>query len=198
MTPQDIITVARDVLLDTDAAAYRQSDAELLRYVNDGIREAAIVQPALFSTIADYTCVPDSCEQAITYADGFALLEVLCIHNGTALTPFDMDTMNAFNPSWRADAEGDAKQWCKFANDPFKFYIYPKAPALTAQILDVRYVRTPAANYALTDLITDLPDGYKPALADYVVSRASAKDDEFQDNNRSTAFYQSFVAKMKG
>lgn len=198
MTPSEIIKSARITLNDNDSAGYRDSDEVLLGFVNDAIREAAIVQPALFSTIADYTCVPDSCEQGITYADAAMLLEVLCIHGGNSVTPFDFPSMDAFHPSWRTDAEGPAQQWAKFANDPFKFYIYPKAPALTQQVLDVRYVRNPAANFDLLDAITELPDVYKTALHDYVVYRVSMKDDEFVDSNRATAFYNTYVSKLKG
>ena len=35
MTPQTIITTSRYILLDTDSTSYRNSDTELLKYVND-------------------------------------------------------------------------------------------------------------------------------------------------------------------
>lgn len=196
MTPAEIITTARYFLNDTDATSYRQSDVELLEYVNDCFREAVVINPALFSTIGDYTCTVGQCEQTITFADAAALLEVLCIHDGAALTPFDLMAMSAFNPGWRTDTAGAAAQWSKFANDPLKFFIYPKAPA-TAQILDVRYVRNPTA-YALNDLITDLPITFKPALVQGVIAKAEMKDSEHVLSQRAQAAQAAFVALIKG
>ena len=198
MTPQEIITEARYVLNDTNATStgYRQSDIELLEYVNGGVKECATIQPTLFSTIGDLVCVVGQCEQGITFTDAAALLEVLCIHQSTALTVFDIPTMNAFNPGWRADTAGPARQWARFANDPLKFYIYPKAPA-TQQTLDVRYVRNPAT-FTINQNIDELPNIFKTALVDYVVFRASSKDDEHIGDGRAAAFYQAFLAKLKG
>jgi hypothetical protein len=198
MTPQEIITEARYVLSDTNSTGtgYRQSNDEMLIYVNGAVRECAAVRTELFSTIGDLTCVPNQCEQGVTFSDAVALLEVLCIHGGAGLTVFNLDTMNAFNPGWRADASGPARQWTKFVNDPLKFYIYPKAP-LTVQVLDVRYVRIPST-LAIDDEISELPAVLKTALVDYVVFRASSKDDEHIGDGRAAAFYQAFLAKLKG
>ena len=196
MTPQDIITSARYILNDTSATSPRQSDAELVAYVNDGLREALILRPELFSTIGDYTCTVSQSEQTVSFVDAVTLLEVLCIHNGASVTPFDFASMSTFNPGWRTDTAGAAQQYCKFATDPLKFFLYPKAPA-TAQVLDVRYVRNPSV-VALTDTIADLPVTYQPALVDYLVYRAESKDSESVLSQRSTAFQQSFIAKMKG
>jgi hypothetical protein len=196
MTPQDVITGARWILNDTDTVAPRQTDPELLGYVNDGLREMVALQPMIFSTIGDMICDAESCEQAVTFDDAAALIEILCIHNGAALTPFDLMAMSAFNPGWRSDASGPARQWTRFANDALRFYIYPKAPD-TLQILDVRYARVPTA-YALTDTITDIPITLQPALIDYVVYRSELKDNEHVLSQRAAQLYQSFVAKVKG
>lgn len=196
MTPKDIITGARHILNDTDTTTPRQSDAELLGYVNDGLREMVTVQPALFSTIGDMACDADACEQSITFEDSAVLIEVLCIHGGNALTPFDMAAMSAFHPGWRADPGGPARQWSRFPNDMLRFYIHPKAPA-TLQVLDVRYARLPGT-YDFDDTIIDIPTTLQPALIDYVVYRSEAKDNEHVLSQRAGQFYQSFVAKVKG
>ena len=198
MTPQTIITSARYILNDTDSvgAGYRQSDTELLGYVNSGLSECAILQPAYYSTIGDVTCVVGQCEQGVTFTDAVALVEVLGIHGGSALTPFDLSAMNLYNPGWRADTAAAARQWSKFPNDPLKFFIYPKAPA-TAQIVDIRYVRVPAV-YALGDTITELPGSLQPALVNYVVARSESKNDESVASGRAAAFYQAFMALVKG
>jgi hypothetical protein len=120
---------------------------------------------------------------------------VLCIHGGNALTPFDMPTMNAFRPGWRADAEGPAKQWTRKPGDPLRFFIYPKAPA--SQTLDVSYIRIPLT-LGLDDAINEIPAGFLPALVDYVIYRAESADDEHSNSGRAANHYQSFVALIKG
>lgn len=193
MTPQDIINQARHLLQDTDATVPRQTDAELLAYVNEGLQEACLLRPDLFSTVGDMTCIAGQCEQSITFVDAVQVLDVPCIHGSTAVTPFDRATMDQFRPAWRLDAAGPAQNWAPLNGDPLQFFIYPKAPA--AQVLDVRYVRNPAT-YALGDTIFDLPGAYQPALSDYVVYRAESKDDEHVLSQRAAAHYAAFKSKF--
>lgn len=193
MTPQSIITLARDPLNDTDGAAYRQSDAELLRAVNAGIKEVAIILPGLFSTVGDMTCVAGA-EQAVTFTDVQTLQNVLCIHGGNALTQFDRASLDAFKPAWRTDTPAAAQQWSPIEGDPLRFLVYP--PAVLGQVLDVQFVRIPT-EYALTDTITELPATLESALAKYVVYWAESKDDEHVNSGRAVANYQSFVALIK-
>lgn len=196
MTPQDAITTARYILNDTDTVAPRQTNAELLGYFNDGLKEISSLQPSVYTVIGDLTCTPGSCEQAVTFPDAQAIVKALCIHGGAALTPFDIPTMDAFNPSWRADTAAVATQWSKYAGQPLRFFIYPKAPA-TAQVLDISYIRNPTV-HALTDTVTEIPSSFMPALVDYIVHRAESKDDEHVQSGRAVAAYQGFVAKVKG
>lgn len=195
MTPQDIITDARYVMNDTDSSAYRQSNTELLAYVNDAIKEASGLNPMLFSAIGDMTCTSGQCEQAITFADASMLLDVLSIHEGNALTRFDRMTMDQFNTGWRSDTAEAAQQWAPVENDPLKFWVYPAAPA--DQVLDVRYVKIPT-ELALTDTVGDLPASYLPALSAYVCYRAEMKDDEHVLSQRAQAAYQAFRAAFGG
>jgi hypothetical protein len=194
-TPQDLITSARYAINDRDTP-YRQEDAELLGYFNDGLKELSALQPSIYTVVGDLECATGTCEQAVSFPEAQAIVDVLCIHDGAALVPFDMAAMNAFNPLWRTDAAGPATQWSKYPTQPLRFYIYPKAPA-TPQVLDVMYVRNPVV-HGLADPITEIPQSYFPALVDYIVYRAEAKDDEFVNSGRSVAAYQAFVSKVKG
>jgi hypothetical protein len=195
MTPQDIITIARYILQDTSASDPRQSDTELLGYVNDGVKAVHNLRPELFSTIGDFVCTDGQCEQSLSFGSATSLVEVLCIHGGAALIPFDIASMDQFNPDWRADTAGAATQWAKFPNDPLKFFVYPKAPA--SQTLDVRYIRLPST-YAIGAEITDLPSGVQPAMVDYVVYRAESKDNEHVLSQRAANHYAAFTAMFKG
>lgn len=196
MTPQSIITEARYILNDVTVGEYRQSDTELLGYVNDGISEIAILRPYMFQTVGDYACIPSQCEQVTTFANASMIKKVLCIHGGAALTEFDVDMMNVFTPSWRSDTVGAARQWARMEGDLLRFFVYPPAPA-TAQTLDILYLANPTV-LAIGVTITEIPAVFITALTDYVVFRASSKDDEHSNSGRSAALYQRFVAVVGG
>lgn len=196
MTANDIITDARYILQDADSAGYRQSNDELLVYVNDGIAEASVLRPEWFQSKRAVVCTPGTVEQSLTFADAQAILNVIGITGGAALTPFDLAAMDAFNRNWRNDTAAAARQWSKDPGDPLRFYIYPKAPA-TAQSIDVLYTRNPIT-LALDTTITDVPASAKPALVQYVVARAESKDDEFVNSGRAVAAYKNFLGLIKG
>jgi len=195
MTPQSIITTARAIINDADSVLYRYSNDTLLGYVNDGMKEVSSLRPELFNTIGDLFCTAGSVEQMVTFPGAQALTGVLSIHGGAAVTPFDLDTMNQFNPNWRTDTAAPCKQWTRIAGDPLRVFIYPPAPV--GQTLDVTYISPPTV-LALDDTITEIPAAYETALADYVIYRAESTDDEHADSGRATSHYAAFVAKIKG
>lgn len=190
MTPQDIITEARDILTDTDPLGYRQSDAELLRYVNAALNEVADLAPNFYTTVGDFTCQGLATEQTLSFADARKFIRVLRIKNGKAVTECDMDTLDRYDPSWSLATAGPADNWMGASNADLKrFYISPPAP--NGQVLEVLYVKNPAT-YALTDTITELPSTVKPALVNYVVGMSESKDDEHVISGRAVAFLTLF------
>ena len=193
MNAQDIIQQARYILNDTDSTSYRQSDAELLAYVNDGISEAAMLAPQLFYATADFTCAAGT-EQKLMFANCQALDKIIRIKNGGAILKADMDTLSAFNPNWGSDAPGPAVHWFRHPMDPLSFYVYPAASA--GQVIELKYVRNPNI-VALTDTITDLSQTLLSALVWSVVAKAEMKDDEHVDSGRAVAAYNQFVAMLK-
>ena len=195
MTPQTIITEARDILNDTDSAGYRQTDAELLRYVNDGMKEVSRVNPSLFTTLGDLICTAGAVEQTVTFLGAQMVTDVVCIHNGAAVIQSNMDALDKFLPSWRTATAGAAVNWMRKPNDPLRFFIYPPAPA--SQTLDVMYISNPT-ELAIGDTISEIPAAMQPALVDYVVYRAESKDDEHIASGRATSYFQAFEMKVKG
>lgn len=193
MTPQSIITLARDPLNDTDAVTPRASDTELVRAVNAGIKELSIIQPALFTRVQSFTCAAGA-EQTLNYATDIALVNVLSIHNGAGLTRFDRASMDAFKPAWRSDTQAAAQQWAPIEGSPLRFLVYP--PSTSGQVLDVESVRVPA-EYALSDSITELPAAVEPALARFVIHWCESKDDEHVNSGRAAAHYSAFLALVK-
>ena len=195
MIPQSCINLARLATNDTDSTAYRQPDSELLIYFNDGLKECATEAPDYFQTTGDFTCVAGQTEQAVTYADAQMFISVLRIKNGKAVLPIDLNAMQMFNPNWASDTAAEAQNWTKMPDDKLRFYIYPKAPSM--QVLEVIYIRNPAV-YTLSQIVTDIPDTWEAALADYIIFRAESKDDEFVLSGRAVAAYNAFLQKIKG
>ena len=194
MTPQNAITTARDIINDTDPAAYRQSNDEMVRYYNDGLREISTLAPQLFVSTGDMQCAPAATEQGIAFADAQLLADVVRVKAGRAVLPCDMTTLSAFNPNWGQDVAAEAVNWFRHASDPLRFYIYPQSPV--DQVLEVKYYRSPAV-VALTDSVTDIPQSMEPAMVNYLVYRAEMKDDEHVNSGRSVASYQAFLALVK-
>jgi hypothetical protein len=196
MSPQDVITEARYPLNDTDSDEYRQSDVELLTYVNAGMKEISTIRPDLFLAIGDYTCIQSQCEQVITFQDAQRLVMPICIHGGAALTRFDISTIDTFLPQWRAATPAAATQWAQYQGDPLRFFIYPPAPA-SVQTLDIQYIKLPTT-LLIGDTITEIPVNMIPALVSYVCYAAQRKDDEHSNSGSVSAYYQQFLSLIKG
>jgi hypothetical protein len=195
MTPQTIINIARTIYNDNDSVFFRISNTELLGFVNDALKECSMIAPQYFKTSGDFSCTEGQTEQAITFPNAQAIDQVVRIKNGKAVLPMDLMAMSAFNPDWASDDAAPAQNWTRFAGDPLRFYIYPKAPDM--QLLEVIYIRNPSV-YELDDVIDEVPETVAPAFADYVIYRAESRDDEHSNSSRAVSHYQAFVQKLGG
>lgn len=195
MTPQSIIQTARQIVNDNEASTYRQSDIELIKYVNDGLKEIVGLSPDTFLTTGDYNCTAGETEQRITFGAARELRQVMRVKNGRAIHPTDWTALCEFNPDWASDTAGPPQNWSRYSGDPLRFYLYPKPLAML--VLEVSYIKNPGV-YALTDTIGDVPETWESALADYVVYRIESKDDEHSNSGRAVTHYQAFVQKITG
>lgn len=195
MTPQTCINVARDFINDTDSVFYRQSNDELVRYLNLGLKEASRLSPDHFKTTGDFTCAGGATEQAVTYPDAQELLGVIRIRNGKSVNVMDMEAMQRFNPDWASDTAGPAQNWAKIPGEKLRFYLYPKAPEM--QVLEVIYIRNPI-DHALNDTIDDVPETWESGLAWFIVHMAEMKDDEHVNSGRAVAAYRRFAETITG
>lgn len=196
ITPKNVIDSARTTVNDKDSAVYRQTDTELLRYVNEGLQEVSVLRKDLFTTTGEYSCIPGETEQALRFNELQEFLQVLRIKNGRAVHRTDLMSLSAYRPDWAADPEGPAENWMPFEGQLLRFYIYPKAPQVM-QVLEIQYVRIPQT-YTLLEPIVEVPDGLLPALAWYVIFKAEMKDDEHVNSGRAVAAYAVFKALLTG
>jgi hypothetical protein len=193
MTPQQIINDARYVLNDTVSTRYRNTDAELLGWVNDALDAMVGVLPQLFAVTSAHTCTAGA-EQAPSFARLVAILDVQRITGGAAILRADKAALDAFRPAWYSDASGAAANWFPHQASPKKFLLYP--PSANGQSVDVVFAQAPVA-LALDDVVP-VSDNYQPALVSFVVGMASSKDDEATNTNRAAQAKADFVAMIKG
>lgn len=193
MTPQDILTAARYVLNDTVSTRYRNTDAELLGWVNDALDVMVGVLPQLFAATSAHACTAGA-EQSPSFARLVAILDVQRITGGGAILRADKAALDAFRPGWYSDSSGAAVNWFPHQASPKKFLLYP--PSANGQSVDVVFAQAPAA-LLIGDTIP-VSDNYQPALVNFVVGMASSKDDEAVNSNRSAQAKADFVAMIKG
>lgn len=193
MTPQAILTISRDIVNDTNAAAYRQSNDELLRYLSEAIGLAMAVRSEFFYATTTHICAAGAAQ---TLASASALVEVQGITGGARLTKMNKQALDAFNPGWVSATAAATQQWDRDMNDALKFWVYP--PATAGQSLDVKVLPVPPSYLSanLSDTMT-APDWMKAALASYVAGRAETKDDEHVNSGRAVAMNAQFADAIK-
>lgn len=189
MTPAEVIAEVRKLIGDS-RPTYRNSDANLLGFVNQAVKRVALLRPDLFSVFDEMNCVAGAVRQTAP-ADSLRLMEVLQVKNGNAVIETSREAMDQNYPVWPTVTAGAATTWMRNPRDPNKFFIFPKAP--TGQVLALEYARAPVASVNATDTIGSLSDGYLPCVVDCVVFMVEAQSDSSVLSKRSEMFYKMFT-----
>lgn len=187
MTASQVVTKARYILQD-ETIPFRWSSLELISWINDAISTMVGIVPGLFTTTTQHTCNAGY-RQTIVNSRAALFAEVV------GVPAADHNTLTQFMPGWQASPAGPIQNWTRVESDPLSFYCYP--PAVEGTALPVLIIERPLAVAELDDFIP-LPENYEPALVDYVVAMAQAKDDESIDMNRMQLFQANFAARVKG
>lgn len=209
VTAREVLNQARIILLDE--ASERWPLAELLRWVNAGLREIATLKPSAYSVTVPLQLVAGTYQtipaQYLAFLDAKRNLQSANATpriGGPAITMTDRDSLDAVNPNWHDPA---FKPYTKLVRHgifdpetPREFYVYPGNDG--TGVIEVAVARMPVeavrptpdneiSSYSFT---LDLPDIYENALVDFVLSRAYAKDADFVGSGaRATAHYQAFA-----
>lgn len=192
MTPQEVITQAR-VLINDDNALMpeRYSDTELLGFVNQAIKRAAMVRPDLFIISNEITPTADQVEQELP-TSVTRIMEVHRVVGGGAIGEVDKETMDRSAPDWTIEDSGTPVNWMRHPRNPRRYFLYP-APS-TGTELSVEYIEVPD-DYGLSDTMI-LADSYRSAIVDCVVYLAEVVDNESVETERAKAFYTSFLQSL--
>lgn len=203
ITAQSIIQ--RVVITLQDTTSIRWPANELVRYLNDGQREVAMLRPD--ATVTNATKALSAGAKQSLPADGAKLLDITRNTSGSkrAVRMTTRTILDSQLPNWQnATAVTEILHYTYDPRDPKVFYVYPPAAAADASV-EIVYSAYPAgitepADGALYTAIAGniaLPDIYANPLADYVLYRAYTKDTEFAGNAaRAQAHYGAFTGAL--
>jgi hypothetical protein len=172
--------VAQATTILQDAGAVRWTAAELLDWLNAGVREIATITDAAV-IVGNLTLVAGT-KQTLP-AGGLFLREIYRNMGaggatpGEAVRPTSRKQLDSYNPSWHsATATLVVKNYVYEAAVPRTFYVYP--PMSGATTVEAAYAALPAA--VTSGQAIPLEDRYASPLLDYTLYRAFAKDAELE------------------
>lgn len=191
-TLQSAMDIARIVTNDT-VVPYARPDSVLLQFGNDALDAIAKVQPHLFHAVVEIACIANKTMQTFNITDSLGYTDILHIKDGNAVTPVERKSLDLFIPEWNAMAAAPAEHWIPVVNDPFRFEVYPPAPA--GQVLIGIHVMKPLEYTAGQTHI--LPDAYTPIIGDYIISQLDAIEDEHAVGGRAKLYFEMFQSSLK-
>jgi hypothetical protein len=188
MTPDNIITDAKRLAQDSTLlrTTNTYSNAALLGFVNQILKQTAILRPDLFTLTTDIPTNPNVVEQEMP-ADSLHLVNILAIKNGNALVEVSREAMDQFYPQWRSAASGNPVNYMRHPRNPNRYYLYPR-PTVNLTLTG-EYAQIPPT-YTLMQPIALIPDSYQSALVMGVLMFIAAVENKTTDPAR----YQQFQA----
>lgn len=188
LTAAQVLAEARQMLNDNRSdMAPRDTDAVLLGHLNDALQAAVGAAPGWFADTIAFSCAAGAM-QVVESDRAVAFLDV------EGLPEVDLATLDRFAPGWQQGTPGTPREFLRPGGEPLRFFVSP--PAVAGSTLRVRLVVAPAL-LTTTAQVVPLPEHCRPALIEYVVGRASLKDDEHVNSQRATALLDRFVGGIK-
>jgi len=189
-----VISKVRRTLVDTEGV--RWDDDELLGWLSDAQRSVAAAVPNASTRVTTINMVAGP-RQTIPL-DGFVLLDVyrnltaLGV-TGNSIQEQDLELFRLQYPNWTTDTPTSAViAFAKREDDPTGFYVYP--PNDGTGSVEINYSVMPPTLTSLTDTLV-VRDIFEPALFDYVMFRAHAKDSDYAAGEQvSTKYLNQFSA----
>lgn len=184
-----------------DANHVRWTDAELLLWYNDAVRDTVQFDTAANSKHVTQILAAGA-RQSIP-ADAVALLDVAGNINadgshGSQIFMCDRKALDAFMPKWQAGSQKTSVQNAMYdPGDRKTYYVYPPVAAGTKIEIVHSFIPSEATNAASDDIALD-PQYFTPLL-DYMLWRAFSKDSEnpaskARADSHSSAFQSALAA----
>jgi hypothetical protein len=178
-----------------DADNTRWSRADLLAWLNQGQRQIVLVRPDAKTARGEITLI-EGIDQTIP-AEGLRLLRITRNVGGRAVTLISEEQLTDYDPTWpTAAAKSVVKHYMHDPREPKAFQTYP--PALAGSKVQGVWSLSPV-DCANEDSAMDLDAIYEPALVDYILHRAYARDSEDAANAQLAALHRdNFMLALTG
>ena len=175
-----------------DETGLRWPEAELLKWLNDGQREIALINPTLFMNTATIALTAGTLQQLP--AGAVTLHRIVRNVGGNVVRTVDGGILDTQEPDWHSATASDAVQYLIYDDDDAKhFYVYP--PNDGNGSVEAVYSQSPT-DLTLSSSLT-LADMYANPLINYILYRAYDKDAEFAGNaDRASRAYEMFATQM--
>ena len=199
VTAKTIIDKASIQLIDL--TNIRWTRAELLSWLNDGLRQIVTIQPSASATTVSKLLVAGTRQSIPT--NGWLLLSVYRNMGTNGTTPgrvirlISREILDSFNPYWNTDTATAEVRNCIYTDqDQTAFYVYP--PNTGTQYIELNYSAQPA-DLTLDTQPIPIFDVFQSALVDYILYRACSKDAEYAPGVAlSQSYMATFIAAIQG
>lgn len=199
VTVQTILNKAAVQL--TDIANVRWTRAELLSWLNDGMRQIVLIQPSASSTTVSKLLTAGTRQSLPT--GGWLLLQIYRNMGTTGTTPgrairiVSREVLDGFNPNWHTEIpKAEVKNYIYDIQDQTAFYVYP--PNTGTQYIELNYSAQPA-NLTSENEVIPIFDIFQSALVDYILFRACSKDAEYAPGLQlAQGYLATFTAAVQG
>jgi hypothetical protein len=189
-----LLTEIRDGLNDVEVP-YRWSDAELVRYINAGVRQIIVLQPEA-NIVERRLSLALSARQTLPAA-GVKFVRVSANSpapdtRGAQIRYVERDALDTFEPAWETISAtgGQLVHYLHDPREPGVFYVYPvPTQGMHAYVV---FSEIPAAAAANGD--SPLSAVFDNGLIEYAVYRALTKDSRYGvSGERATQLYNKFL-----
>lgn len=192
-TVSDLIDQARLELIDTGPSP-RWTDAEFVGFYNQFLREVPRMAPSRVSRPQDLTFNAGARQDLP--ASVSALVSIIRNKNGRSCTPFDLETLQRFDPSWvEGPTAATVFQYAYSPALPRTVYVNPPLSGTCIVEALVAPVLPPVATKAEAVV---LADDVIPAALNYMLYRACFKDAEDTAMAAKATHYLSRAMQLLG
>lgn len=188
---QDIVWRVRQLV--HDSAGARWTDDEMIRWVNDGLREIVLLKPSSNAQRKTLQLVAGTVQELPV--GSLQLIRITHNTSGSAIRLVDQDRLDATAPNWRIEAEAAQVVHYMYSDEaPEEYQVYPPNNGVGSVEASVAMQPTEVTAMGNPNPLNDI---YIPALTDYLIYRAYSKHSKHAGNEqRAMNAYSRFAQAL--
>ncbi len=189
MIASTILDSVSNTLLDTAHRTWPED--ELIGYLNEALRGTAGVKADMYTVQQAFTPLAGVLQQLPSDAVGLIDITRNLGGRNRVVTQVDDGLLEEANRFWPAATEqAEVEHFTADPRNPLRFRVFP--PADGTGSIEVLYGAVPPAiNYPDDEI--QVPDLYQPALTNFMLSRAYAKNSKRQDTSKAAYYMQQWA-----